>query len=31
MIKKLNELKKKWEKENIPAFDIGIGLNSGDD
>ena len=30
MIKKLNELKKKWEKENIPAFDIGIGLNSGD-
>jgi adenylate cyclase len=30
MIDKLGELKKKWKKEGIPSFDIGIGLNSGD-
>jgi adenylate cyclase len=30
MMDKLKELKKKWEKEGIPSFDIGIGLNSGD-
>jgi len=30
MIGKLRELQKKWEKEGIPSFDIGIGLNSGD-
>ncbi|UCF12798.1 MAG: adenylate/guanylate cyclase domain-containing protein [Thermoplasmatales archaeon] len=30
MIDKLEELKKKWKKEGIPSFDIGIGLNSGD-
>jgi adenylate cyclase len=29
MIKKLKELQKKWKKENIPIFDIGIGINSG--
>jgi len=30
MIDKLKELRKKWNKEGIPDFDIGIGLNSGD-
>jgi adenylate cyclase len=30
MIYKLKELQKKWKKEGIPSFDIGIGLNSGD-
>ena len=30
MMDKLRELKKKWEKEHVPSFDIGIGLNSGD-
>jgi len=30
MIEKLRALQKKWKKENIPSFDIGIGLNSGD-
>jgi adenylate cyclase len=30
MIEKLKELQKKWKTENIPSFDIGIGLNSGD-
>ncbi|MFH1100737.1 MAG: adenylate/guanylate cyclase domain-containing protein [Methanobacteriota archaeon] len=30
MIDKLRELQKKWRQENIPAFDIGIGVNSGD-
>ena len=30
MITKLKELQKKWKKEGIPTFDIGIGLNSGD-
>jgi len=30
MIAKLRELQKKWKKERIPSFDIGIGLNSGD-
>ncbi len=29
MIEKLRELQKKWKKEGIPSFDIGIGLNSG--
>ena len=29
MIEKLRELQKKWKKEDIPSFDIGIGLNSG--
>jgi adenylate cyclase len=29
MVDKLRELKKKWKKEGIPSFDIGIGLNSG--
>jgi adenylate cyclase len=30
MISKLKVLRKNWEKEKIPSFDIGIGLNSGD-
>jgi class 3 adenylate cyclase len=30
MLDKLKELQKKWKKENIPSFDIGIGLNTGD-
>jgi len=30
MIEKLRELQKKWKGEGIPAFDIGIGLNTGD-
>jgi adenylate cyclase len=30
MMEKLKELQKKWKKEGIPAFDFGIGLNSGD-
>jgi len=30
MMNKLRELQKKWKKEGIPSFDIGIGLNSGD-
>ncbi len=30
MIGKLKELQKKWKKEEIPSFEIGIGLNSGD-
>ncbi|KYK20507.1 hypothetical protein AYK24_10130, partial [Thermoplasmatales archaeon SG8-52-4] len=30
MIEKLRKLQEKWKKENIPSFDIGIGLNSGD-
>ncbi len=30
MIDKLRDLQKKWKKEGIPSFDIGIGLNSGD-
>ncbi len=30
MMDKLRELQKKWKKEDIPSFDIGIGLNSGD-
>jgi adenylate cyclase len=30
MIDKLKELQKKWKKEEIPSFEIGIGLNSGD-
>ena len=30
MMDKLGELQKKWKKEDIPSFDIGIGLNSGD-
>ncbi len=29
MIDKLRELQKKWKKEGIPSFDIGIGINSG--
>jgi len=30
MMDKLKELQKKWKKEGIPSFDIGIGLNSGE-
>jgi len=30
MMDKLRELQKKWKKDGIPSFDIGIGLNSGD-
>ena len=30
MIDKLRDLQKKWKKEDIPSFDIGIGLNSGE-
>ena len=30
MMDKLRQLQKKWKKEGIPSFDIGIGLNSGD-
>ena len=30
MMDKLRELQKKWKKEGIPSFEIGIGLNSGD-
>jgi adenylate cyclase len=30
MVDKLRELQKKWKKEGIPSFDIGIGLNSGE-
>jgi adenylate cyclase len=30
MINKLRELQKKWKEQDIPYFDIGIGLNSGD-
>lgn len=30
MIEKLRELQKKWKNDDIPSFDIGIGLNSGD-
>jgi adenylate cyclase len=30
MIDKLKDLQKKWKNEDIPSFDIGIGLNSGD-
>jgi adenylate cyclase len=30
MMEKLKELQKKWKKEGIPTFDIGIGLNSGE-
>jgi adenylate cyclase len=30
MMDKLKELQKKWKKEGIPSFDIGIGINSGD-
>ncbi len=26
---RLKELQKKWRKDNIPSFDIGIGLNTG--
>ncbi|MBN1645372.1 adenylate/guanylate cyclase domain-containing protein [Candidatus Woesearchaeota archaeon] len=29
MIKKLKELKQKWEKEKFPDINIGIGLNTG--
>jgi adenylate cyclase len=29
MIDKLRDLQKKWKKEGIPSFEIGIGLNSG--
>ncbi|KYK31337.1 MAG: hypothetical protein AYK22_07985 [Thermoplasmatales archaeon SG8-52-3] len=29
MIDKLKELQKKWKNEEIPLFNIGIGLNSG--
>ena len=30
MMEKLKELQKKWKKEDISSFDIGIGLNSGE-
>ncbi|MFE3845737.1 CHASE2 domain-containing protein [Thermoplasmatota archaeon] len=30
MLDKLRELQKKWKKEGIPSFNIGIGINSGD-
>jgi adenylate cyclase len=30
MMDRIKELQKKWKKEGIPSFDIGIGLNSGD-
>ena len=30
MIDKLRSLQKKWREEDIPSFEIGIGLNSGD-
>lgn len=30
MMERLRELQKKWKNEDIPSFDIGIGLNSGD-
>jgi len=30
MMDKLKELQNKWKKDNLPSFDIGIGLNSGD-
>jgi adenylate cyclase len=30
MITTLKDLKTKWKKEGIPAFDIGIGINSGE-
>jgi adenylate cyclase len=30
MLEKLNELHIKWKEENIPSFNIGIGINSGD-
>jgi adenylate cyclase len=30
MMDKLKDLQKKWKKEGIPSFNIGIGLNSGD-
>lgn len=29
MMEKLSELQKKWKKDDIPPFNIGIGLNSG--
>lgn len=29
MLKKLEELKAKWRADNLPEFDIGIGINSG--
>ena len=30
MMKRLRELQDKWKAKDIPSFDIGIGLNSGD-
>jgi adenylate cyclase len=30
MMKRLRELQEKWKEKDIPSFDIGIGLNSGD-
>lgn len=30
MIDKIKELQQKWKKEDIPSFDIGIGINSGE-
>ncbi len=30
MVNKLEELKKKWKKEGLPSFDVGIGINSGE-
>jgi adenylate cyclase len=30
MISRLKELNNKWDKDGIPLFNIGIGLNSGD-
>ncbi len=30
MIEKLQKLQKKWKQQDIPFFDVGIGLNSGE-
>lgn len=30
MMDRLQELQKKWKKDDIPSFDIGIGINSGE-
>jgi adenylate cyclase len=30
MMDRLQELQKKWKKDGIPSFDIGIGINSGE-
>jgi len=30
MLRKLEELQPKWKKENLPAIDIGVGINAGE-